>query len=111
MVQEEVKATWLSFEARVEAGISTPLAAGPLADAWNRYLRVRREWREKRLAANPNDTVGADTFARDMGRALVGLMIVGEPKSRMLPGLGPDRFSSYADYYRRQWNIAHKMRP
>lgn len=111
MVQEEVKATWLSFEARVEAGISTPLASGPLADAWNYYLRIRREWREKHLASHPNDTAGADALATAKGRALVRYLIVGVPDTTTLPGLGPDRFSSYAMFYRRQWNIAHGAAP
>jgi hypothetical protein len=111
MVQEEVTATYRSFEARVEAGMSTPLAAGPLAEAWTQYLRVRRHWREQHLASHPNDAAGAEAFATAQGRAIVRLQIVGEPGGRHLPMLGADQGRSYADYYRTQWNTAHRARP
>ena len=111
MVKEEVTATYRSFEARVEAGISTPLGAGPLADAWNQYMRVRRYWREEHLKSSPNDAAGAEALSISKGRALVQYQIVGVPNGGTLPALGPDRISSYADFYRRQWNIAHRARP
>ncbi len=111
MVKEEVTATYRSFEARVEAGISTPLGAGPLADAWNQYMRVRRYWREEHLKSSPNDAAGAEALSIAKGRALVQYQIVGVPNGGTLPALGPDRISSYADFYRRQWNIAHRARP
>ena len=67
MVKEEVTATYRSFEARVEAGISTPLGAGPLADAWNQYMRVRRYWREEHLKSSPNDAAGAEALSISQG--------------------------------------------
>ncbi len=72
---------------------------------------MRRYWREEHLKSSPNDTAGADALAVAKGRALVQYLIVGDPNSRTLPGLGPDQFSSYAMFYRRQWNIAHGGRP
>ncbi len=111
VVNEEILATSLSFEARVEMGISTPLAGGPLGDAWTQYLRVRALWRERYLADHPGDDAGAAALARAKGRALIRLLIVGEPGSRVLPRLGPDQYSSYAMFYRRQWNLAHGGHP
>ena len=98
----------LAFEARLEAGISTPLGSGPLADAWTQYLRVRNYWRDEFLKTSPNDAAGAKASSIAKGRAIVQLQIVGDPNSRVLPRLGPDANSSYADFYRRQWNIAHR---
>jgi Putative metallopeptidase family (DUF6782) len=111
VVNEEILATSLSFEARVEMGISTPLAGGPLGDAWTQYLRVWALWRQRHLVDHPGDDAGASALARTKGRALIRLLIVGEPGSRVLPRLGPDQYSSYAMFYRRQWNLAHGGHP
>ena len=59
----------------------------------------------------PNDAAGAEALSISKGRALVQYQIVGVPNGGTLPALGPDRISSYADFYRRQWNIAHRARP
>jgi len=74
-------------------------------------MRVRGYWRAEHLKSSPNDTAGAEALSIAKGRALVQYLIVGVPNGGTLPGLGPDRISSYADFYRRQWNSAHRANP
>ena len=74
-------------------------------------MRVRRYWRDEHLKSSSSDTAGAEALSINKGRALIEYLIVGVPNGGTLPGLGPDRLSSYADFYRRQWNTAHRARP
>ena len=112
MVKEEVTATYRSFEARVEAGISTPLGAGPARRRVEPVharppvlargaLEEQPERRRRRRGALDRQGPGTRPVPDRRSCANGGT----------LPALGPDRISSYADFYRRQWNIAHRARP
>jgi hypothetical protein len=111
MVEEEITGTVRQFEAALESmppGPGVSLQGSGMEHEAD-YRRVYIYWHDKAVSEGKSE---AEAMAQGKAYGAKRTRLFIQPQNpRDLGGLGPDPNSTYADYYRRQWDRAHRTRP
>jgi hypothetical protein len=111
MVEEVITGTVRQFEAALESmppGPGVSLQGSGMEHEAD-YRRVYVYWHDKAVSEGKSE---AEAVAQGKAYGAKRTRLFIQPQNpRDLGGLGPDQNSTYADYYRRQWDRAHRTRP